>query len=250
MCKGEYADWILPISRVSTIDTKVTVPIVERIEPYPLYTSMDPNGGHEEITLHVKHFPQFVSPSEFDSMRVQLEDGGRSVPLPVVTFAPSGDFATLKALAPTRMQPQRFSGTVKSKLLPYLVPLPFTIEYINQPPSVLHVDPVSGPSNLKVEEASTVEILLQHFSPVKDTEDVTIVNVGGDVWKVAERVYFTFQYNDNRFKVKSPESLCAAELKKDEYSALANCLVYSPASTLVVEVVDFQIVLSKLTICW
>jgi hypothetical protein len=252
-----------------------TIPTVESIIPYPLYTSMDPNGGHEEITLHVKHFPQFVSPSEFDSMRVQLEDGGRSVPLLVLSFVQSGDFATLKALAPTRQQPQRLSGTVTSTLLSYLAPLPFTLEYIKQPPSVLHVHPASGSSHLKVEEASTVEVLLQHFSPVKDTEDVTIVNVDGDVWKVegivysdargtmlhvkpalsmpgvvkveimnfkvAERVYFTFQYNDNRFKVKSPESLCAAELEKDEYSALAHCLVYSPSSPLVVEVVGFPV---------
>jgi hypothetical protein len=260
-----------------------TIPTVERIVPYPLYTSMDPNGGHEEITLQVKHLPQFVSPSELDSIRVQLEDGGRSVPLPVVSFIQNGDFTTLRAMAPLRKQPQRFSGTVKlgPLLSTYLAPLPFTIDYINQPPSVLHVHPVSGPSNLKVEEASIVEVLLQHFSPVKNTEDVTMVNVEGDVWKVegivysdargtmlhvkpalsmpgvvkveimntkvAERVYFTFQYNDNRFKVKSPESLCAAELEKDEYSALAHCLVYSPSSPLVVEVVGFPVRIEQAT---
>jgi hypothetical protein len=82
-----------------------------------------------------------------------------------------------------------------------------------------------------------------HVKPALSMPGVVKVEIVN--FKVAERVYFTFQYNDNRFKVKSPESLCAAELGKDEYNALAHCLVYSPSLPLVVEVAGFPVLIEQ-----
>ena len=161
-------------------------PSLEYVSPSTLYASK--SGGTDDISIGLLDFPT-IAGGGIQTLEIKID--GAVVPLS--SFVQNQRQTILTAVLPRVREPVVLYGSIRSVLYEYIPVIEFSLTYKNRQPELTSLFPRQAASNMPLDDAVTVEMVLLFTAPV-DTNDLSAFSISAgygsaNAWSVDAIVY-------------------------------------------------------------